>query len=328
MGLVDKLPVVFPFPPLTPQLNGSVEECTLENGEECSLECSLENGEECSLAHGEECNLINGEPKDSGHVSPEFALAPEFPSTGNDPIPAHRPMHHRWYYTPVSSDPVLAHAPSKRQSKPPQRLTSSKLGQVVSRPLKPVGRELEFLGHPANKKSISRFPSRTKKVLLLVPAPVVIPANEGATHSIFDAGFVSAPVNRFPGSFEICALCSDKQEATESSGTTGSETNEAESQQNDLGEADSGPSIPRVPLVLSAFPRHDFSGGNDHRTGRFVIQLTFPGGELPDQPLEVVVPARPQWFDCCSLHPWNSHSLPCSGSGIPIASLPLGTFPR
>jgi hypothetical protein len=201
-GLSDELPVVFPVPPLTDQLNEGVEDRTLENGEECSLEtgeeCSLKDGEERSLETGEECSMENGENLEEGPflehpdvaMAMTMAMAMAMPLTltlslsltlsfsvplslssgrliwlrqdktrlGNlnydalfDPRPAHRPVHQRWYYAPVSSDPVNTHVPSKRQSKPPQRLTSSKLGQVASRPQESAEVDLEFLGHSANK---------------------------------------------------------------------------------------------------------------------------------------------------------------------------------
>ena len=93
-------------------------ECSLETVEEGSS--SLENGEK---GNGKKCALEDEEPRDSGQFSPAPA----------DPSPAHRRAHQRWYYAPISSDSALPHVLSKRPSKPPQRLTSSKLGEVASK---------------------------------------------------------------------------------------------------------------------------------------------------------------------------------------------------
>jgi hypothetical protein len=128
---------------------------------------------------------------------------------------------------------------------------------------------------------------KTKKILLLAPAPVIFPTNEVVSQSVFDAEIGNATANCLPDFMEICSMSSDKQEASESSSAVGSDANEGTSQQNNLEEAERGFPIPGVSLVLSAFPHPGFPGGSNHRTGRFVIRLTFPGGELPDQDLEV-----------------------------------------
>jgi hypothetical protein len=246
----------FPVPPLSDQLQASEEDCHVGNGEECSFE----NGEECILENGESrdsCSLGNGESPDPAGVS----IDPVADSI--DLVPVRRPVHQWLYYAPAASDPVLEHAaPSraKRQSKPPQRLTSSELGKMVS---------------------------GTKKVALLAFSEISLSTNEKGSHSLSDGSIAGESTNRPSGFLEICAMSSDKQEAAESSAGSGSETNENAAQQSS-DETQTGFLPPgRSPLVLSASSRNRFSVGNGDRTGRFIIQLNFPDSEIPDQHLEV-----------------------------------------
>ncbi len=90
---------------------------------------------------------------------------------------------------------------------------------------------------------------------------------------------LGASTNQSPGFVDVCSLCSDLPGDAESIGNPNSEMTTGESVlQNESEEAQSD---------LPKGFRGGFSVGDGERTGRFVIRLTFPGGELPDQSLEV-----------------------------------------
>jgi hypothetical protein len=130
--------------------------------------CNVENGEECSIENGEERIFEIGESRDSGCLengeSHDPIVVPSDPAVPVDLVPARRPVRQRWYYAPVVPDPVLGHAPSraKRQSKPPQRLTSSELGQVLSESQEPAERVSELLIFSTNGRWL-RDPLRRRE---------------------------------------------------------------------------------------------------------------------------------------------------------------------
>jgi hypothetical protein len=224
--------------------------------------------------------------------------------------PAHRPVSQRWHYEPVS--PVSTTMPSelsrsKRRSKPPQRLTSSRLGHVSSTASIHPG----VLGLLANGKSSSCISTVSDED----EAELSASTNDGKSPSLFlgllanekssscvskgsDEAELSASTNgespsSFLGTFfpfssllEVLALDADKIGSMERGcGSTSEMTDGVMSLQESSEET--GPPLSAVPVMMLANPRERFSVGDGSRTGRFTIRLTFPGHELPDQTMVV-----------------------------------------
>jgi hypothetical protein len=211
----------------------------------------------------------NGEDTDPAVVTVSAERGPRSSRRSVGTRAHHRPVHQRWYYEPISSVPANAPMRSKRESKQPQRLTSSRLGGLSSSQ-QPTALLSKVFGPLTNEESFSSSPSRSDKVVLFAP-------------TIFDAS-----PNQDPEFVEICGLCSDKTDAAGFLGAhESSMDNAAALPAESESPSDLSTSSSSVPLVPPAPPREGFSVGDGNRTGRFIIRLTFPGSDLPDQTLEV-----------------------------------------
>jgi hypothetical protein len=189
------------------------------------------------------------------------------------PVSSRRPVGKRWFYEPVSSNHVAGDPPAetKRKTKPPQRLTSSKLGQLSSRLQKPTILSTTTFDFPANGEGRSRNSK---------------------------AHVLGASTNQSPGFVGICSLSSDLPGDAEPIGHPNSAMTFGESDlQNGSEEVQSDFPNPGMLQASPAALPGGSSAGDGERSNRFVILLTFPGGDLPDQ----------------SLHVSSSMSVPTSG---------------
>jgi hypothetical protein len=183
-------------------------------------------------------------------------------------VSSRRKVDQRWFYEPVFSEPVTEPVLAKRQSKRPQRLTSSRLGRVSS--------EVEIMGLIGASSNVS-YPECP-----LIGSEDLMVNNDFATVSSASViSVLATAASSIPGDGDD--LTSSGTEPHQSSSEEPAQSMDApDSSTNPSGDGLMNSSGSQLPLI----PRR-FSVGDGERTGRFMIRLTFPGGELPDQPLQV-----------------------------------------
>jgi hypothetical protein len=195
----------------------------------------------------------------------------EVNDVGVCPAPSRRPVRQRWFYEPVSAVVESVPTRSKRVSKQPQRLTSSRLGEVVSvlpQSTALLSRTSSFL---TNKESSFCSSSGSDEYALQATNGELLSSGSTGFSFLASTGFEVSTNQGDSEIVEICALCADKPDAVGLGGASDLDTdNEVSPPGSSVTSTD-----PMVPQVLSTSPGERFSVGDGTRTGRFVIRLTF-----------------------------------------------------